>query len=338
MKVGILGAGQLAQLLAQAAKNIDVETVCFAGSKDYSAADDSEIFVGQMDDFSALEEFAKSVDFITFENENIEEPVIDFLAKVVDIAPAKVALLTAQDRLLEKQLFADLAIPCAKNAVIDSQADLDAVITDFDGKGILKTRRLGYDGKGQVRIHSAEDAAGAMAELQGQASLLEGFVNFDSECSQIAARNRNGDIVFYSLVDNEHESGILRRSVYPGVRQDLAILARDYTRRILEKLDYVGVLALELFVQGDQLIANEIAPRVHNSGHVTIEATNCSQFENHLRAVCGLPLVDPEVTVPYEMRNVIGEWGDLGEYDKLYDYNKSPRPRRKLGHVVHKIS
>lgn len=334
MKVGILGAGQLAQLLAMAAKKIGLETLCFADHKDYSAARETDIFVGALSDQKALKVFAESVDVITFENENIEESVIDYLAQFVEIAPPKQALLIAQDRLLEKQLFAALNIPCAPNAVIDSQADLEAVIADFNHQGILKTRRLGYDGKGQVRIHSKADVSTAMTQLNDQASLLEGLIHFDFECSQIAARNRSGDIVFYPLIDNAHEAGILRTSICPGHRQDLAETAQGYVRKILEHLDYVGVLALELFVSGDQLIANEIAPRVHNSGHVTIEATNCSQFENHLRAVANRPLVKPEVTRPAEMINVIGHWGSTSEYEVKYDYDKSPRPGRKIGHWV----
>lgn len=336
-KIGILGAGQLAQMLAQAAKPIGLTTLCFADSDNYSAASDSEIFVGKLSDFNALTAFAKQVNVITLENENIPEAVIDHLSEFVEVMPPKKALLVAQDRLFEKQMFEELDIPCASNAVVDSQADLENVASGFGFKGILKTRRLGYDGKGQHWIRSEADVTGGVDQLQNQPAILEGFVSFDSECSQIAARNRAGEVVFYPLMLNEHVSGILRRTLCPSPDQSLSGLAQQFTKRILEHLDYVGVLTVEFFVEGDQLIANEIAPRVHNSGHATIEATNCSQFENHCRAVADMPLVQPEIIQSTEMINVIGEWENTSGFDQVHDYNKSPRAGRKLGHLIRSL-
>lgn len=331
--VGVLGAGQLAQLLAHSAYQLGVDTLCYADSQNVPAARLSPIFEGGLTNFEALEKFADAVDVITFENENIDEAVIDFLAARKPILPAKKAILVAQDRLNEKQLFDQLGIQCAPYQNIESLDDLSKAYHDL-GPGILKTRRLGYDGKGQARVNHQDDIDLAYQSLAGQDLIYEGLVDFDSECSQIATRAQNGDMVFYPLIDNVHEAGILRHSICPSARLDLTELAQSYAIKLMEALDYVGTLAIEFFVADQQLIANEIAPRVHNSGHLTIEATNASQFENHLRAVCGLPLVSPKVLQPSRMDNIIGSFDHGQTNGHIYDYGKAERANRKLGHIV----
>lgn len=331
--IGILGAGQLAQLLAHSAYQLGVNTLCFADHADFPAARLSPIFEGALDDFDALARFAEQVDVVTFENENIDDATIDYLANLKPVLPSKKAMLVAQDRLNEKQMFDQLGITCAPYRDVNSHEQLESAYHEL-GPGILKTRRLGYDGKGQVRINHADDIAMAYASLEGQSLIYEGLVDFDSECSQIATRAENGDIVFYPLIDNHHEAGILRHSICPSNRLDLTDLGQAYAIKLLEHLNYVGTLAIEFFVDDQQLIANEIAPRVHNSGHVTIEACNASQFENHLRAICALPLRSPKVVQPSRMDNIISKFNGSNEIGHLYHYGKEEREGRKLGHFV----
>lgn len=334
--VGILGAGQLAQLLAHSAYQLGVNTLCFADSADCPAARLSPIHVGDMQDEAALKSFADTVDVITFENENIDEAVIDFLCAQKPLYPPKKAIITAQDRLLEKQLFDQLSIPCAPYRAVDSVEALEQAI-DALGVGILKTRRLGYDGKGQFRISDTRQGAEAFAALGSQDLVYEGLVNFQGECSQLAARDQDGNTAFYPLVENVHREGILRTSICPALDQRLSEQAQASTQKLLDELDYVGLLAVEFFVDENGLVANEIAPRVHNSGHVTIEACNASQFENHLRAVTGKPLVEPIVLQSCRMENIIGEFNRNQTDGHLYYYGKTPRPGRKLGHITQAI-
>ncbi|MEC9482356.1 MAG: 5-(carboxyamino)imidazole ribonucleotide synthase, partial [Halomonas sp.] len=238
----------------------------------------------------------------------------------------------------EKTLFRELDIPLPPVARIDSQADLDAAVADIGLPAVLKTRTLGYDGKGQKVLREADDVTGAFDELGGVPLVLEGFVDFDHEVSVIAVRGRDGEIRAWPLVRNEHRQGILHRSA-PQPGHPLQALAEDYAGRVLARLDYVGVMAFEFFVTGDALLANEIAPRVHNSGHWTIEGAETSQFENHLRAIAGLPLGSTTRLAPCAMLNVVGAFPERDAVlavpgTRWHDYGKAPRPGRKIGHVT----
>ena len=339
MKIGILGAGQLAQLLAESAYQLGLKTLCFSDSADVPAARLSPLFLGDLKDPHALQTFAQQCDVITLENENIDIGILEFMQQYAPVFPGIEAVRVAQDRLLEKTLFQQKNIPTPLFAAIDSLADLSQAIATIGLPAILKTRRFGYDGKGQVVIKTAGQAADAWAAIGEVPAILEGFVDFDFEVSMIAARNASQAMVFYPLIKNKHDQGILRISESPFIHLELQKLAETYITRLLTQFEYVGVLAFEFFVQGNQLIANEIAPRVHNSGHLTIEGFNVSQFETHLRSVTGLPLVHPVLRAPTVMKNIIGTFPVFlpEEYAHMhvYDYGKPPRPGRKLGHTVH---
>ena len=337
--IGILGAGQLAQLLAHAAYPLGLKTLCYSDQADAPAARMSPIFVGSLKDEAALTAFAQQVDVVTLENENIPDNVLSLLQQYVDVLPGKAALSTSQDRWVEKSTFEQLGIPVPGFANITCAADIEAALNKLGCPAILKTRRFGYDGKGQFRLHTSSQTEEAWHAIGQQPAIVEGFVHFDKEVSQLAARNRQGDMVFYPLIHNHHEEGILRTSTFPYDDPELSALAQQHARSIMEHLDYVGVMAFEFFVSGKTLLANEIAPRVHNSGHLTIEGTQCSQFENHLRAITDLPLVKPHVTSTVRMENIIGAWPETyhQQDEHVYDYEKSPRPNRKLGHRIYMV-
>lgn len=333
MKVGIIGAGQLAQMLAMSAYQIGVETLCFSESEDVPAARISPLFIGSLENPEDIENFFSQVDVVTFENENVDIRLFENYQQ--QVAPNLNALHLSQDRLLEKKLFDELSIPCAPYKKIDELEDL----ADFTLPGILKTRRFGYDGKGQVSIKKASQMDSAWHEIQQEQAIIEGLVEFDFEVSQVASRNREGEILFFPLAKNQHQEGILRVSTAPYDDTELAQQAQTYTRKLVEHLDYVGTLCCEFFAKNGQLYANEIAPRVHNSGHWSIEGASCSQFEAHLRAICSLHLPKQLETKPSAMINIIGKMADrtqLLHIDGLhfYDYGKEERPNRKLGHIT----
>src|ERR1700679_2210862 len=284
-RIGILGAGQLALMLAEAGKLLDVDVVC-AGQPGDCAEQVAKVMAVDLDDAIAVASFAAQVDLVTIESENIHADVLQGL----NLYPNARAVGLAQDRLLEKRFFQECGIGTAQFAPVDSLDDLTRAMESTGLPAILKTRRMGYDGKGQVRLRSLEDAAEAWAEVGGVPCILEGMVNFQTEVSLIAARGRSGNVVFYPLIENRHREGILRTSIAPYVDEDLQRQAEGYLEALLEKLDYVGVLAVEFFVVGSTLLANEMAPRVHNSGHWTIEGSETSQFENNLRAIAGMEL------------------------------------------------
>jgi 5-(carboxyamino)imidazole ribonucleotide synthase len=332
-RLGILGAGQLALMLAQASKAIGVDVIC-AGQPGDCAEQISEVLAVDLDDASAVAAFAAGVDLVTIESENIHADVLHGL----NLYPNARAIGIAQDRLLEKQFFHDCGIGTAPFAAVDSLEDLLRGIANTGLPAILKTRRMGYDGKGQVRLRTVEDAADSWAELGGVPCILEGMVNFEVEVSQIAARARTGEIVFYPLIENRHREGILRTSIAPFVNQPLQHKAHEYLTALLEKLEYIGVLAVEFFVVNGNLLANEMAPRVHNSGHWTIEGSATSQFENHLRAIAGIELGATDST-PTVMLNCIGSMPSEKETSAFpgisrHDYGKDPRPGRKVGHLT----
>jgi 5-(carboxyamino)imidazole ribonucleotide synthase len=263
------------------------------------------------------------------------------VAARVAVHPSPAALETAQDRLLEKSCFRELGIPTAPFKAVDSQDELEAAITELGLPAVLKTRRLGYDGKGQAVLKTQADAAGAFERLGSVPLILEGFVHFERELSLIAVRGLDGDIAFYPLVQNSHRDGILRLTLAPAPALDAETqsTAERHVRALLERFDYVGVLALELFQANGKLYANEFAPRVHNSGHFSIEGAHTSQFENHLRAVTGLPLGSTQLLGPSAMVNCIGTLPEMRDVLALtdahfHDYGKEPRPGRKVGHVT----
>jgi 5-(carboxyamino)imidazole ribonucleotide synthase len=268
------------------------------------------------------------------------EPVKALAQRTAVFPPAR-ALACAQDRLSEKEQFSELGIPRAPFFAVGSRAQLDAALAKTGYPAVLKTRRLGYDGKGQFVLRGEDDREPAWQALGSVPLILEGFVDFDRELSIIAVRSKTGETRFYPLVENQHQGGILRRSLAPapGLSEALQAKAEGYAARLLDALGYVGVLALELFDKGGELYANEIAPRVHNSGHHTIEAAQTSQFENHLRAILGLPLGSTELVGVAAMRNLIGALPDRAAVlaipdAHLHAYGKAPRTGRKVGHVT----
>ncbi len=285
-----------------------------------------------------LRQLADEVDLVTFEFESVPAETVAFLSQFVPVYPSAEALRIARDRLFEKSMFRDLGIPTPAFADVLSQADLDAAVARIGLPAVLKTRTLGYDGKGQKVLRQPEDVAGAFAELGSVPLLLEGFVPFTGEVSLVTVRGRDGEVACYPLVHNTHESGILRLSVASS-DHPLQALAEDYARRVLEQLDYVGVLAFEFFEVEGGLKANEIAPRVHNSGHWTIEGAECSQFENHLRAVAGLPLGSTAKVGESAMVNFIGSVPPVAAVTALEDcplhhYGKAFKAGRKVGHAT----
>ncbi len=285
----------------------------------------------------ALSELAATCDVVTYEFENVPVEALHRIEDKVAIYPPAGALQHSQDRLAEKKLFDRLGIPLPGYHVIDTRNDLDAAVDKLGLPLVIKTRRLGYDGKGQFVLREQADIDTAWQTLGGNDLIAEQWVPFDYEVSCIGVRNVDGDIVIYPLSHNVHEGGILRTSRSPVDAPALAETAEQYVRTMLEHLDYVGTLALELFVCGDELLANEFAPRVHNSGHWSIEGSATSQFENHLRAILNRPLGSTASVGHAGMVNLIGDIPAAAlEIDEthVHDYGKSPRPGRKLGHIT----
>ena len=341
MRIGILGSGQLGRMLALAAHPLGHEVVVLGPGANDPAMHVADAIVAPLDDPDALDRLAARVDVVTFEFENVPAASVARLASRVTVRPTANALDTGADRLAEKTLFRSLAIETAAFEAIDDDASLARAITKHGLPGILKTRRLGYDGKGQVRIRSEADVASAYAKLGRVPAIYERFVAFDREVSMIGARDPKGDVVLYGPIENEHKDGILHVSRCParGVSASAISAARDAITRILERLDYVGVLAVELFLVGDRVIANELAPRVHNSGHYSIEGAETSQFENHVRAITGQPLGSTANVGCSAMINLVGALPSIGALlaiggAHVHLYGKTERPGRKLGHVT----
>jgi 5-(carboxyamino)imidazole ribonucleotide synthase len=340
-RIGILGAGQLGLMLAQAARNLDIACRFYAESSDAPAAAMGPVISGSPEDDAQLSRFADGLDVVTYEWENIPVSAARRIAEVAPVRPPVPALEASQDRLTEKRLFTDLGELTARFAPVDSRDALDDAIAAIGYPAILKTRRLGYDGKGQVMLREPADLDIAWKAIGGCPLLLEQWVSFDRELSVIGVRGLDGSIVCYPPIENQHRAGILRVSTAPApglTGETMAAAARCVTR-VLKALDYVGVLAIELFDVGGQLFVNEMAPRVHNSGHLTIEGAVTSQFENHVRAILGLPLGDADIRGFACMVNIIGNLPPVGEVlgvpgAHLHLYGKSPRPDRKLGHVT----
>lgn len=340
--IGILGGGQLGRMLSVAASRLGFRCHIYDPSANPPAGDvAARVTTAPWEDAAALAEFAAAVDVITYEFENIPTAALDALEAQRPIRPGRRALAISQDRLEEKRFLQGLGLATAPFAPVSDRADLDAGLAALGMPAILKTRRLGYDGKGQARIDTADAAGPALAAMAGADAVLEGFVTFSHEVSVIAARGLNGAVACFDPGENLHEAGILRRTTVParlapGQRSDAVLIAA----RILNALDYVGVMGVELFVTGQGLVVNEIAPRVHNSGHWTQQGCTVDQFEQHIRAVAGWPLGDGQRHVDVVMDNLIGD--DVARIPELaarsdvalHLYGKgAPRPGRKMGHV-----
>jgi 5-(carboxyamino)imidazole ribonucleotide synthase len=337
--IGVIGAGQLGQMLGFAGQKMGLKFIYLDPSDKSPAAAVGPVLKYPFDSEAGLAELVAKSDLVTYEFENVAVAAVEKIAAATTVYPPAEALRHAQDRVVEKTLFTTLEIPVAGFRAVDNEEDLHAACTDLGLPLVLKTRRLGYDGKGQAIVRDEADAGRAFAELGGSDLIAEQWIAFDREVSAIAARNVSGEVVFYPLTENQHQQGILSVSRAPVEAGDLTSTANEYLGSLLTHLDYVGVLALELFVIGDRLVANEIAPRVHNSGHWTIEGANTSQFENHLRAILDMPLGDANARGHAGMINLIGEMpGNVAELQTdncfVHDYGKAPRPGRKLGHVT----
>jgi 5-(carboxyamino)imidazole ribonucleotide synthase len=338
-RIGIVGGGQLGRMLALAAEPLGLQCLSLDRSADTPAAQVAPSLIGALEDPERLAELAARSDVLTFDWENVPAAALRKLKRLVAIRPPPAALHVSQDRLLEKRLFAKLKLPVAAHAAVDDANDLKQAVRRLGLPGLLKTRRLGYDGKGQVVIRNAGNLEEAWRSLGGAALIYEKLQACSREISIVGARSRTGDCVFYPLSTNVHMNGILRYGVAPYLDSRLERTARTYLKRVMHALSYVGVLAIEFFVVNGRLVANEMAPRVHNSGHWTIEGCVTSQFENHVRAICELPLGSTNPLGHTAMINFLGKLPDrarLLQIDGLafHDYGKSPRPGRKLGHCT----
>ena len=342
--VGILGGGQLARMLALSGAPLGLRFLVMDTEADACAGQFAPLLVGDYRDHAALAEFASRVDVATFDFENVPAESAEWLAARVPVFPNPRALAVAQDRLVEKNLFRSLGIPVGEYAAVSTREELDTEVARIGGPCILKTRRLGYDGKGQFRIRTAADLDAAWTALGAQAEtvglIVEAFIPFQRELSVVAVRGRDGEFRTWPMTENWHVDGVLSASLAPAsIDESLSRLAFDYAARLADALGYVGVFALELFCRDGEWLANEMAPRVHNSGHWTIEGSETSQFENHLRAVLGLPLGDTRMLGHACMFNWIGEMPEvtcvLGEPGgHWHDYGKLPRAGRKVGHAT----
>lgn len=355
--IGILGAGQLGRMLALAGYPLGLRFRLLDPAADASAGQLAEHQPGGYDDAATLEQFAAGLDVVTYEFENVPVAAARALAEHVPVFPPPAALEAAQDRLTEKTFFQNLGIATPPFAPVDTRADLAAAIAQIGLPAVLKTRRLGYDGKGQQVLRAPADAEAAWNALGGAPLILEGFVPFVRELSILAARGRDGQVACFPLVENHHRGGILRLSLAPapGLTPALQAAAEGIAHAALDALGYVGLLAIELFEVDDRrpttddeapacggqssLLVNEMAPRVHNSGHWSIEGAETSQFEQHLRAVLGLPLGPTAVRGAAAMVNLIGGWPEPAAVlavpgAHLHLYGKAPRRARKVGHIT----
>lgn len=343
-RVGIVGGGQLARMLALSGRSLGLDFTVLDPGSDACASAAARLIVASYDDPAALGRLASQSDVVTYEFENLSAGALDGLAAAVPVRPPTRSLLTSQDRLVEKTLFASLDMATAPHRAVNSPEELDGALGILGCPAILKTRRLGYDGKGQSLIRLPADAGVAWNSVAGTSAnadlILEGFVRFRAEVSQVSCRGADGMIVHYPLTENVHAGGILRRSIplTEKVSAPWVTQARVAMERLMTELGHVGVLCLEFFVTADGLVANEMAPRVHNSGHWSIDGGGVSQFENHVRAVAGLPLGDPNPCRPVAMVNLIGAMPEIRKtlsfpFVRLHDYAKESRAGRKVGHM-----
>jgi 5-(carboxyamino)imidazole ribonucleotide synthase len=341
MRLGILGGGQLGRMIALAGYPLGVRCTVLDPAAESCASQVCPHIRGEFDDLQALYELVQASDVVTYEFENVPVDSARWLAERVPVFPSPRALEVCQDRIVEKTFFQSLGIPTPPFAAVGTREEFNAAIQSIGLPAVLKTRRFGYDGKGQSVIRHRSEVDAAWQKLGGRPLILEGFVPFDRELSLLAVRGRDGSIATYPLVENEHQNGILHRSIAPAgdTGEELAERAAEFAARLLGELDYFGVLAIEWFQEGPRLLANEMAPRVHNSGHWTIEGAVTSQFENHLRAICGWPLGRCDAVGGSALFNFIGQLPPAIDVlsipgAHLHDYGKSSRPGRKVGHVT----
>ena len=325
-------------MLALAGYPLDFDFVFLDTAPEACAAPLGTHIHAAYDDEKGLAEFCVAVDVATYEFENVPAPTAEFVRGRIPLYPAPIALTVGQDRLSEKQLFDKLGIPVPRYMPVATREALEFAVKNIGLPAVLKTRRLGYDGKGQAVLRKPEDVGPAWDKLGKQPLILEAFVPFEREVSCLAVRGRKGELAFYPVVENVHRDGILRTAT-PRFNDPLQQQAEDYATRIVEHLGYCGVLAFEFFVADGKLHANEIAPRVHNSGHWSIEGAECSQFENHLRAIAGLPLGSTALRGHSAMVNFIGAAPDNAAMAPIpgvhiHHYGKTPKPQRKVGHAT----
>jgi 5-(carboxyamino)imidazole ribonucleotide synthase len=341
MHIGILGGGQLGRMLALAGHPLGLTFRILEPATECPAAAVAAHLRGEYEDYQSLYHFCQGLDVITYEFENVPVETARWLADRVPVYPPPVALEVGQDRVSEKTFFEKLGVQIPKFAAVNSREELDAAIARIGLPAVLKTTRFGYDGKGQAVLRTPANVDATWQTLGGRPLILEAFVPFERELSILSVRGRRGELAFYPLVENVHRDGILRVSTAPAanVSRVLQQKAESIAAKALESLNYVGVLAVELFQVGDELLVNEMAPRVHNSGHWTIEGAETSQFENHLRAVTGMPL-GPTTCVGHSvMINLIGGWPKPKDVlaipgAHLHLYGKKPRANRKVGHIT----
>lgn len=342
--IGILGGGQLGRMMALAAARLGLRTHIFCPDPQSPAFEVAQAHtIADYGDLGALGTFARQVDVVTYEFENVPSASAQFLEERLALSPNAKALETSQDRLKEKAFLSDCNIPIAPYAAIDSRLSLDRALNEVGLPAVLKTTRFGYDGKGQRMLKHARDAGEAYSDFAGQPTVLEGFVPFVREISVIVARGTEGQIAAYDPAENVHRNHILYTSTVPATLDEATReQALRIARLIVRELNYVGVMGIEFFVAGDgTLLVNEIAPRVHNSGHWTEAVCTTDQFEQHIRAVSGWPLGDPARMADVVMQNLIGDEIDnipdtLGEHDQPHNYGKAEaRPGRKMGHINH---
>lgn len=342
MQIGVLGGGQLSRMMALAAYPLGMKMLVLEPAEQACAGDVCAHLCADYQDQAALDRLIHECDVVTWDFENVPVESVEYLQQQIDVFPAVSALATGQDRLHEKTLFHDLGLRTPQFMAVDSRPDLLAALDKIGLPAVLKTRRMGYDGKGQAVLRTHEDLEPAWQQLGGQALILEAFVPFDFECSIIGVRGQDGSTDFYPITKNLHHQGVLSLSLAPMptgmLDEHLVRKAQDWMRRLLDHFDYCGVLTLELFVAGDQLLVNEMAPRVHNSGHWTQNGAVTSQFENHIRAIAGLPLGSCEALGASLMLNWVGELPPKDTFLSIpglhwHDYGKEMRAGRKLGHA-----
>ncbi len=341
MTIGVLGGGQLGRMIALAGYTLGQRFVFLDPGAESSAGHVGSLRVGAYDDEERLSELARKSDVVTYEFENVPVGSARFLNELVPVYPPPLALEVSQDRLDEKSFFQSLGVPTAPFAPVSSRAELDAAVAQIGLPVVIKTRRFGYDGKGQMVLRTPADVHRAWEALGAASLIVEGLVPFEREMSILAVRSKTGETRFYPLVENEHRDGILRISIpkSDAWTPELQAIAEDYAAKVMGRLGYVGMLAIECFLHEGRLIANEMAPRVHNSGHFSIEGAETSQFENHVRAILGMPLGSTRMIGCSAMINVIGKLPPRErvlavEGAHLHAYGKDASPGRKLGHVT----
>ena len=336
MKIGILGGGQLSRMLALAGIPLGFEFAFYEPNAEHCVPTLGTVIQKPYSDIEALAAFVDACDVITYENENIPVETATLIAKLKPLHPNVLALKSTQDRLLEKTMFDKLNIQTVPFQKVDSMQDLQSFVDTHAFPVVIKKRRQGYDGKGQLKLSNKEDFALITDEFLSNC-IVEAYITFDREVSMIAVRSTRGDCRYYDICENEHRKGVLHQT-FNKINDSIFDLAKQYIDRIFEELNYVGCLAFEFFQKGDQLFANELAPRVHNSGHWTLEGAHTSQFENHIRAITDFSLGKTESVSDYQMINLLGKIPNKAdllsfEYLHLHDYQKRARAGRKVGHL-----